>query len=104
MTMKNELLNSLLPHLEGNFKFNIKNPPVIGIQAVFYDRVNSFGFVTNKRNGKEKLFLVLKYGHEPYLRESRVDLSKYDSVDVIKYKEEKTKYKILIRIPLTSNN
>jgi hypothetical protein len=62
MTTKNELLNSLLPHLEGNFKFNLKNPPLIGIQAVFYDHVNSFSFACFRRNGKEKLFLVLKYG------------------------------------------
>jgi hypothetical protein len=103
MTMKNELLNSLLPHLESNFKLNLKNPPVIGTQAVFYDHVNSFNFTCFRRNGKEKLFLILKYGYEPYLRESKIDLSKYDSIDIIKYKEEKTKYSIIAKVPLTSN-
>jgi hypothetical protein len=65
--MENELLNLLLPHLEGNFKFNVKKPPLTGTQAVFYDHVNSFSFAKNRRCEKEKLYLVLKYGREPSL-------------------------------------
>jgi hypothetical protein len=104
MTMENKLLNSLLPHLGSNFKFNIKNPPLIGTQAVFYDHVVFFSFAKNRQGGKEKLFLALKYGREPNSWEDKVDLSKYDSIDIVKYSDEKkTKYKIVANIPLISN-
>jgi hypothetical protein len=55
MTTESKLSNSFLSHPDSALRFNLKNPPVLGIRAILYDHVNSFQFINQKYKGLNEL-------------------------------------------------